>query len=468
METDSKKELFENMPVPKAITVMAVPTIISQLINVVYNVVDTFFIGRTGNSYMMASVTVAFTIFMMTIAFSNLFGIGGGSLAARLLGQGKGEDARRVTAFSFYGALAIALLYSLLTGLFLDPLLKLLGASSATIGYARQYVWPVIILGSVPIILSAVGAHLLRNMGYSKQASIGLSGGGILNIILDPIFMFVLLPAGWEVLGAALATLLSNICSCIYMLIMLGRVSKTASISINPAHIREIRREDIKGVFAVGVPSAVLTGLFDVANIVLNNQMAIHGDLELAAIGIVMKPERLPNAINVGICQGMLPIVAYNYSSGNRERMDQVIRTARIYGLVTSVICLTLFELFASPVVNIFLSTSAGDVTDALTTITLAAAFLRVRCLASPVQFLNYHTSYCLQAMGDGRDTLIHAAVRQLVFYIPFMLLFNRFFGVSGLVWALIAGETCGAVFAMLLLRAWLKKLGRGLAKPVK
>lgn len=468
MGADSKKELFENMPVPKAITVMAVPTIISQLINVVYNVVDTFFIGRTGNSYMVASVTVAFTLFMMTIAFSNLFGIGGGSMAARLLGQGRGDNARRVSAFSFYGALAVALLYSLLVGLFLDPLLKLLGASSATIGYARQYVWPVVILGSVPTILSAVGAHLLRNMGYSRQASVGLSGGGILNIILDPIFMFVLLPAGWEVLGAALATLISNTCSCIYMLIMMNRVSRTAFISISPAHLREIRREDVKEVFAVGVPSAVLTGLFDVANIVLNAQMAAHGDLELAAIGIVMKPERLPNAVNIGICQGMLPIVAYNYSSGNRERMNQVIRTARVYGLVTSVICLVLFELFAPSAVNMFLDTSAGNSADALTTIALAAVFLRIRCLASPVQFLNYHTSYCLQAMGDGRDTLIHAIVRQLVFYIPFMLLFNSLFGVSGLLWALIAGESCGAVFAMLLLRLWLKKLGGGSAKPVE
>lgn len=461
MGTESKKELFEQMPVPKAIATMAIPTIISQLINVIYNVVDTFFIGRTGNSYMVASVTVAFTLFMMTIAFANLFGIGGGSLAARLLGQGRGQDAARVTAFSFYGALALALLYSLLVGLFLNPLLVLMGASSATIGYARQYVWLVVILGSTPVILSGVGAHLLRNVGYSRQASIGLSGGGILNIILDPIFMFVLLPPGWEVLGAALATLISNVISCVYMLVTINRVSRTASISIHPAKLREVRREDVKGVFAVGVPSAVLTGLFDVANIVLNNQMAFHGDLELAAIGIVMKAERLPNAINVGICQGMLPIVAYNFSSGNRERMQAVIRTGRNAGIVISFISLAMFELFASPVVNIFLDTSAGDTASAVTTIALAAGFLRVRCLASPVQFLNYHTSYCLQAMGDGRDTLLHAVVRQLVFYIPFMLLLNRIFGLSGLVCAVVVGEVCGAAFALLLLRLWLRKLGR-------
>ncbi len=459
MGVDSKKELFESMPVPKAIATMAIPTVISQLINLIYNVVDTFFIGRTGNSYMVAAVTVAFTLFMMTVAFSNLFGIGGGSLVARLLGQGQEERARKVSAFSFYGSLAIALLYSLLVGVSMDPLLRLLGASAATIGYAKQYVWLVVVLGSVPVILSASGAHLLRNVGYSKQASIGLSGGGILNIVLDPIFMFVLLPEGWEVFGAALATLISNVAACVYMLIVLGRVSRRAALSINPARIRGIGGADIRGVFSVGVPSAILTGLFDVANIVLNALMSGHGDLALAAVGIVMKAERLPNAINIGICQGMLPIVAYNYSSGDRARMDSVIRCARRAGLAISVCSLLLFELFASPVVRIFLSTSAGDTTDALTTLAFAVTFLRIRCLASPSQFLNYHTSYCLQAMGNGRDTLLHAVARELVFYIPFMVILNRLFGVYALVGGIIAGETCGAVFALFLLRRWLKKL---------
>ena len=189
-----KNELFRSAPVPRAVISLSIPTIISQLINLVYNVVDTFFIGRTGNSYMVASVTVAFTVFMMTVAMGNLFGIGGGSLLARLMRQGRAADARRVSAFSFYGAIGISLLYSLLVGLFLRPLLDLLGASDATARYAAQYLWLTVIVGTLPVVLSAVCGHLLRNAGYSRQASIGLSGGGLLNIALDPLFMFVLLP----------------------------------------------------------------------------------------------------------------------------------------------------------------------------------------------------------------------------------------------------------------------------------
>lgn len=459
MNTDDKKELFESMPVSKALAVMAVPTIISQLINVVYNIVDTFFIGRTGNSYMVAAVTVSFTLFMMTIAFSNLFGIGGGSLVARLIGRGDAGEARKVSAFGFYGGIAIALSYSLLVGLFLNPILTLFGASASTFGYARQYVLLVVVIGGLPTIVSGVSAHLLRNTGYSRQASIGLSGGGILNIVLDPLFMFVLLPKGWEVFGAALATLLSNAAACIYMLATLAKVSKNSVLSIRFGDIKGIRQGTVKELFSVGVPSMILTGLFDAANIVLNALMSGYGDLALAAVGIVMKAERLPNAFNIGISQGMLPIVAYNFASGNRKRMRKVMSTARTWGIAISLCSILLFELFAAPVVRIFLNTSAGNMEEAAVTIGFGIVFIRIRCLASLPQFLNYYNSYCMQAMGDGRDTLLHSVFRELVFYIPFMFLLNRIFGLYGLVFAIIAGESCGAAFAVFLIGRWLKKV---------
>jgi len=453
-----KQELFETMSVPKAIATMAVPTIISQVINLIYNMADTFYIGMTGDAYKTAAVTLAFTIFMMTISFSNLFGIGGGSLMARLIGSGRSGAAKRVCSFSFYCSIAIALVYSLFIGVLLDPVLYMLGASAATINFARQYVWLVVILGNVPVILSMTCAHLLRNVGYSKQASIGLSGGGILNIILDPIFMFMIFPKGMEVFGAALATLLSNIVSCVYLIYVMKKVSASAPLSLRLGDAKHISADEIKKLFAVGIPSAVLTGLFDVANIFLNSFMAAHGDLQLAAIGIVMKAERLPNAINIGICQGMLPLIAYNYSSGNWKRMNEIASSSRLYGMVVSILSCVLFEIFAPQIVHVFLSTSVGNVANSMITIGFAAVFLRMRCVASVSQFLNYSTSYTMQALGDGRGTLVHAVVRELVFYIPFMYVMNRIFGVYGLVMALLVGETCGFFFALFLLDRWKKK----------
>lgn len=449
----SKTDLFERVSIPRALAAMGIPTIISQLINLIYNMVDAFFIGRTGNSYMMAATTVTLTLTMLNVAFANLFGVGGGSLIARLMGQKRNEDGRSVSAYAVRGAILLGLGYSLVTGLFMGPILRFLGASDATIHFAEQYTLWVVVVGSAPTILSLTLSHLLRNTGHSTQASFGLSMGGVLNMALDPLFMFLLLPKGEEVLGAALATLISNVFSCGYLLVAFRRASARAPLTLKLTRARGLDKALRKSLYAVGVPSAVLTGLFDVASVCVNVLAAAHDDLVLAAFGIVMKVERIPNAVNIGICQGMMPIVAYNYAAGNRTRMNAAIRTARTYGLLVSAGSILLLELLARPVTNLFLSTSAEDAAGALTTVTLAAAFLRVRCLAAPVQLINYHTSFSLQAIGNGRATMLHACVRELGIYIPLMFLLDRLFGQMGLAAALPAGEGLAAVFALWLLR---------------
>jgi len=458
-KTVDKKELFETMPVSQALLSMAVPTVISQLINLIYNTADTIYLGMTGDAYKTAAVTLAFTLFMMNIAISNLFGVGGGSLLARLSGAGQEEQARSVSAFSVYGSVVASVAYSLLIFIFQDPLLTLLGASANTMEFAKQYVWYVVVLGNLPTVLSGVAAQLLRNVGYSGIAGAGLSAGGVLNIALDPLFMFVLMPKGMEVAAAAIATLISNILACIFLVYMLWKVSANSPISLSLKDARAIRHTEVANIFRVGVPSALLNALFDVANIFLNALMAAHGDLELAAIGIVMKIERLPNAINVGIGQGMMPIVAYNFASGNHKRMTDTIRTARIWGVGVTVCTITLFMLFSPQLCQFFLSTTAGgDAAAAVTTLSTAALFLRIRCLASPFQFLNYNTSFCMQAVGYGKGTFIHATLRQLGFYIPFMFLLNYLFGVNGLASAVIFGEMCGAALALFLFERYRRK----------
>ena len=451
-----KRSLFEEAPIRKALMTMAVPTVISQLINLVYNIVDAYFIGRTGNPYMAAATTLSWTLVMLNTALSNLYGVGGGSLVARLMGAKQDGEARKASAFTVYCGIATALGYAALLAVFLKPLLRFLGASEYTIGFAAQYTTIVLIFGSVPTLLSAVLAHLIRNAGYADKASIGLSGGGLLNIVLDPLLMFVILPKGYEVAGAALATLISNIASCAYLLITYRKASGTAALSIRIKDARAVSSESRKQLFSVGIPSAALTGLFDLANVCVNMLASVHSDFVLAGMGITMKVERIPTAINLGICHGAMPIVAYNYSSGNRERMVKTINTARIWGLVISGTAIILFQLFAKPVTQVFMNIKAGGA--ALETIAFATLFLRIRCIASPFQFLNYHTSYSMQAMGNGKATIIHAMVRELIFYIPFMFILDRLFGETGLAAALIAGEGCGALFAIWMLRKALKK----------
>lgn len=439
-KTVKNEVLFETAPVPQALATLAVPTIISQLITLVYNLADAYFVGRTGNTYMIAAVSLVYPVFSMTAALANLFGVGGGSLISRLLGAKQDKQAEKVCVFSFYAAILVSLFFSLGSFLFLKPILKLLGASPDTMEYARQYMFLVIVLGTIPTVLSATMAHLLRSIGYARQAGVGLSLGAGLNIVLDPLFMFVLLPAGWEVAGAALATMLSNTIAAIYFLIMFLRLQKTTSLCLRLS-VGLPECKNISLVLSVGLPSALTVLFYDVANVFLNKLMSLHGDYQLAALGIVLKAERLPLNTGVGLCQGMMPLVAYNYAAKNERRMNAIIRTARISGLIVSAFSILLYEVFSGSIVHVFISASAGNVADAARTVGFGISFLRYRCLAAPFAFMNFHITYTLQAMGDGKNTLMLAALRQCIFYIPIMFIMNYFFGADGLVWTQIIAE---------------------------
>ena len=177
---DSNKALFETIPVRRSLAKMAVPTILSQLITMIYNLADTFFIGRTNNAYMVAAVSLSYVLFFILTALSNLFGVGGGSLIARLMGQGNSEESKKVCSFSFYGTIIISALYSVGCYAFMEPLLRLLGATDNTMLYSSQYTLWVIVAGGVPSCLSMVMGHLLRSVGYAKIAGLGLGGAASL------------------------------------------------------------------------------------------------------------------------------------------------------------------------------------------------------------------------------------------------------------------------------------------------
>lgn len=184
---NNKTALFETMPVGKALLTMAIPTIVSQLITMIYNLADTFFIGMTNDPYKVAAASVVSILFFILTSLANLFGVGGGSLMSRLLGEKREMDAKRVGVFSIYGSLGIAIVYATICFLFTEPLARLLGASDHTIGYASSYLFWVVVVGGIPSTLGMTMSFLLRSAGYSKESGIGLAIGGITNIILDQI-----------------------------------------------------------------------------------------------------------------------------------------------------------------------------------------------------------------------------------------------------------------------------------------
>lgn len=330
---NNKTEIFETLPIRKALMIMAVPTVLSQLITLVYNIADTWFIGRTNNPYMVAASSLAATVFLMIASIANLFGVGGGNLMVRLLGCREEEEAKKVASLSLVMAAGSAVLFSLLCLIFLNPLLRALGASDRSIGYARQYLFFVVVIGGLPTVLSNTMSFMLRNIGYSKEAAFGLGFGGILNVILDPIFMFVLLPDGYQVLGAALATLMSNVAATLYYVVIYRKVRNDTILAL-PTRIEKIKSASMKSIFSVGLPSALSLLFYDLTNMVINMLSASHSDVELAAMGIILKVERLPLNIGMGICIAMMPLIAYNYASGNKKRMYAFFSAARLSGCV--------------------------------------------------------------------------------------------------------------------------------------
>ena len=443
-----RKQLFESMPVGKAVAQMALPAIFSQIIILIYNMADTFYLGQVNNPYMVAGASLILPVFNISASLSGLAGVGGGALISRLLGENREDEAQKVSSFSMLLGAGGALLFSLLTLVAMHPLLSLLGASENTMRYARQYALCVIVLGSVPTVLSNVMANLLRSTGESKRAGFGIAMGGCINILLDPLFMFVLLPAGYEVLGVGIATLLSNCIACAYFLSVIIRNKKSSVIRFG---FSMPMGQSIRSVFAVGIPSAVATLLFDIDYIVLDKLMAGYGDIALASIGIVLKAERLPLNVGIGLSQGMMPLVAYNYASGNRRRMFDTIRFSLLTGLAVGAVSITMYELLAPSIMGLFIRDAE--------TVRLGADFLRIRCLATPLMFSSFFTVYVFQGFGRGRVSLFLGVMRWCAFNIPMLFVLNRLMGMYGLVWSQLTADILTVTLSFFVYRRYTRKI---------
>ena len=424
--------------------IMALPTVASQMILLIYNLADTWFIGRTNNPYMIGASSLALTIYLAVTALANVFGVGGGSLMARLSGEKQTDAARSVASYSVALSALSALVFSLLVLVAKNPLLRLLGASENTLMYARQYIFTTTVAGGIPTVLSMSMPQLLRNAGYAKEAGIGVGLGSLMNVLLDPLFMFVILPDGCEVLGAGIATMLSNFISLAYF-IAIYRKLRDRTVLVIPRRIERIGREYKRALYSVGIPAAVAIFLYDLVTIVINRLTASYGDIPLAAMGIVLKLERIPLNTGLGICLGMVPLVAYSYGAGNRERMKQVFSLARNAVIGFSCVCALLFWFSARPCIAAFIADEA--------TVSQGAAFLQGRCFSLPFMMAGYLIVNYMNAVGRGKESFMLAIVRHIFLIIPIMLLMNYIWGLTGLIWSQLAADLINSVIAFAVFR---------------
>ena len=443
MAGNDKAQLFERTPVPRAVLTLAIPTVLSSLVMVIYNLADTYFVGMLNNPFENAGVTLAAPVLLAFNAVNNLFGVGSSSMMSRALGVKDYETVRRSSAFGFYCALLSGLLFSLLYTVFQGPLLQVLGTAEDTVRPTAEYLKWTVSFGAAPSILNVVLAYLVRAEGASLHASIGTMSGCVLNMILDPIFI---LPWGLDMgaAGAGLATCVSNCFACLYFFVLLAEKRGNTYVCVKPSAFKPTR-EIVKGVCGVGIPASIQNLLNVTGMTVLNNAVSAFGSEAVAAMGIAQKVTMIPWEVSLGFSQGVMPLVGYNYSARNGKRMkDAVLYTAKLMMIIMGV-STVLFLLFAPQLIGAFMNNER--------IMEYGAAFMRGLCLAQPFLAMDFLALGVFQACGMGRWSLLFAFLRKIVLEIPAMLLLNSLFPMYGLAYAQLCAEVILATAAVLFLR---------------
>lgn len=451
-EQDSaKKELFETMPIPGAVSRMCVPMVVTSLVTVVYNMADTYFVGLLGDPVQSAAVTLAYPVVLAFNAMNNLFGVGSSSLVSRSLGQGNTEQARNASAFGFWGAVFGGLLYSLVCTVFQAPLLGLLGADASTRQATTEYMYWVVTWGAAPTILNVVQGQLVRSEGSAVHASIGTMSGCILNIVLDPIFI---LPWGLNMgaAGAGLATFISNCVACLYFIVLAWTKHGRTVVSMDLRRLRHMPPAVMKNVLAVGVPAAIQNLLNVVGNTILNNFTAAYGAVAVAAMGVSTRLIQIAQQISMGIAQGAMPLISYNYASRDYRRMKGIIRFDMMVDLAAMAAMTAGYWIFAGPLVRLFLNNAE--------VVAYGSVFLRGACLAIPFLAVDFTCVFTFQSVGMGGTTLVLALCRKLLLEIPLLFALNWAFPLYGLPYAQPVTEVVLALLGLALLRRVLREKG--------
>ncbi len=438
-EAEEKTELFETMPIQQAAMKLVIPTVISQLVMLVYNMADTWYIGQTGDPYQVAAVTVTYPVFMIMNALANLFGIGGGSLISRMLGGGEQKKTGTVAAFSLWAAGGVTLCYSLICLLADRQFLTFLGIDSGTIPYAQEYLFWTVVVGGVPTVLNMVLANIVRAQGDARISSIGMSLGGVLNMVLDPVFIFTM---GMGVAGAALSTCLSNVISLGFLLVHVIRSRETSLVKVS-LFPKPIERRKHMEIYAIGTPAALQILLAAVSNAVLLRLMSVYPVAAISGMGVMQKVESIPFQAIMGISDGVLPLVAYNFAAGNRKRMNEAVHFALTRGVACACVCFLLYEAAAPWIVRFFINDAQS--------IIYGAAFVRLRVLALPFITVEFMLIAVFQGIGGAKQAFFLSVFRKGILDLPLMVLFNLFLPMYGLMLVQPLMECCGAVIAVIL-----------------
>lgn len=441
---DSNIEVMEKMPIPSAILRLAIPTVFSTIISIIYNLTDTYFIGLLDDPIQLGAISLAFPVFTFLQAVGNMFGLGAPSYISRCLGAKKYDEVRKTSAVSIYVTVIITFVLTLLILIFMEPILSLIGTSSDTVSPTKNYLH-IIVGFAVILILQIILPALLRAEGKAKKAMIGMVIGTVVNIVLDPVMILAL---HMGVAGAAWATVIGNFCAVVFYVVVY--LKGNTSLSIQPKDFKP-SLQIFKEVIKIGLPSTIAQTLSSIMLILFNNLAVGYGDQVISAYGVAVKMITMEFMIIFGYVQGYVPLAGYNFGAGNVKRMINGLKFTIVTG---TGICL----LFLIPF-TVLAPTYMGAFTTNREIIEIGTLFLHAQAWAVPIMAIQTSLMSTFQATGQAMRALVINLGRQCLFYLPFLYLFNHLWGMNGLLHVQMASDLATTIVAVLIGYPFFKKL---------
>lgn len=436
MNDNKSMEIFSNAPVSKAVFKNALPAMAAMLMVLVYNLADTFFIGQTHDALQVAAVSLATPVFLIFMAVGTIFGIGGTSVISRALGEGREDYAKKVCAFCMWSCIIAGVVMTVLFLMLRDPILSLIGASSDTWDLTKTYL-TIVAYGGPFVLISNCYSNVIRAEGKSGNAMMGQLLGNLFNVILDPV---MILSFGWNIAGAAVATVIGNVIGAGYYICYFLRRKSGLSIGIKDF---TIKNKVCSSVLAIGIPAALGSLLMSISQIIINSQMAEYGDMAIAGMGVAMKVTVITGMICMGLGQGIQPLLGYCTGAKLWKRFRDVFRFSAIFALILGASLTILCYLSVNRIVSAFLT----DVT----AFDYAVRFSRILLTTSFLFGLFYVLVNGIQAMGAATASLMISLSRQGIIYIPALFILKAALGLTGLVWAQPVADLFSTIFAAVL-----------------
>ena len=441
---NAENELMARMKVSKAVATMAIPSVISSLVTVVYNMADTFFVGQTGDPLQVAAVSLTNPIFILFMAVANMFGMGGSAVASMALGEQNQKRMKQVSTFITDASLAVGILFALVLVGFMQPILSIFGANEETYALARGYVFHIS-YGAPFIIWSAAASFVVRSEGASKEAMIGSMIGTIANIVLDPVLI-----SGFHLgaAGAAVATTLGNILASLYYLWYFVKKSNNFSIGIRNF---TCRYGIFSGICSCGLPTAIFSTLMSVSTIVLNQILVAYGNAPVAAIGIVFKANMFITFLQMGLANGVQPLLGYNFGSGDKKRFQDIAAYTKKCCIVIGILATLLFFVFRRQIIGLFIQDEE--------VIMYGVRMLIAYMLSGPVIGILFMNMNCMQSVGKAFWATILSVLRQGVLLIPLLFLLNALGGLTGVIYGQALTDYIAVILSVLMWRKGILQL---------